>query len=455
MSDPGWSGGSRQVTPPPESPVYDWVPTHALRRAVTMVCLLLVVGVVAGRVDVVVIALPFAIGTAWALRRRPTALPAAAVRLADAAVPEGDDVGVTISVGNPEGAGGVAYDIATVRVSTSPWLRLEGGRRTYVAPVPPGQVADIGLAGPMLRWGRHRVGQVVAQAAACDALLWSRPVAAGPLWLRAYPATHHFDADDAMPRAAGLTGAHRSRRPGDGGELAGVRLFAPGDRLRRIDWRVSLRTRQLHVASTLSDRDAEVVLLLDVLSEAGVSGGVRGSASVLDVTVRAAAGIARHYLHRGDRVSLVEYTARMRRLRPASGRRQYLAALEWLLDVAPPMAGFEPNDRMFGAHVLSPDALVVVLTPLLDLTAAETLAGLARAGRFLVAVDTLPFQLTPPRSGDWSEVAFRLWRLERDNTIEQLREHGIPVVPWQGAGSLDVVLRDVSRMAVANRGVPR
>ena len=72
---------------------------------------------------------------------------------------------------------------------------------------------------------------------------------------------------------------------------------------------MSLRTRQLHVAATLSDRDAEVVVLLDVLAEAGRSGGVDGAASVLDTTVRAAAAIAEHYLHRGDRVSLLEYGA--------------------------------------------------------------------------------------------------------------------------------------------------
>ena len=81
-----------------------------------------------------------------------------------------------------------------------------------------------------------------------------------------------------------------------------------------------MRTRELHVAATLSDRDAEVVLLLDVLSEAGTSGGVKGSASVLDTTVRSAAAIAEHYLKRGDRVSLLEYGASARRLRP--GRRR-------------------------------------------------------------------------------------------------------------------------------------
>ncbi|GAB3945680.1 hypothetical protein GCM10027614_37870 [Micromonospora vulcania] len=87
------------------------------------------------------------------------------------------------------------------------------------------------------------------------------------------------------------------------------------------------------MAATLSDRDAEVVVLLDVLAEAGRSGGVGGAASVLDTTVRAAAAIAEHYLHRGDRVSMLEYGPGARRLRPAAGRRQYLTVLEWLLDV--------------------------------------------------------------------------------------------------------------------------
>jgi hypothetical protein len=93
---------------------------------------------------------------------------------------------------------------------------------------------------------------------------------------------------------------------------------------------------------------------------------------------------------------------------------------------------------------------VVVLTPLLDARSASMLAGLARAGRFVVAVDTLPAELAAPQgTSNWGGVAFRLWRLERENTIGQLREHGVPVVAWAGAGSLDVVLRDVARLASA------
>jgi uncharacterized protein (DUF58 family) len=339
--------------------------------------------------------------------------------------------------------------------------------RPYAASIGPNDNAGISLRGRALRWGIHDVGPVLVHASAADGLLLS-PLALGPsLQMRVYPRIESFDASDAMPRAAGMVGFHRSRRPGEGGELAGVRVFGPGDRLRRIDWRVSLRTRQLHVAATLSDRDAEVTLLIDLLHEAGRSGGIHGTRSVIDTAVRASAGIAEHYLHRGDRVSFVEYGFQGRRLRGSSGHRHYLAALEWLLHVNTAPSAYDPPPLLFGAHTLSSNALVIVLTPLVDTRSAAMLARLARGGRFVVAVDTLPGELldaldrTPAagprddRFGAYGGVAGRLWRLDRANTIAQLREHGVPVVTWAGAGSLDEVLRQVSRSAAAPKAVSR
>ncbi|MFV2115527.1 DUF58 domain-containing protein [Micromonospora sp. LOL_025] len=460
---------SPRESPPQEpEPAAGWAPTWALGRAVLLTGLLLIAGVLLGRVDLVVLAAPFAIGTAYALRRRPTALPQVWISADEGHLVEGGELTGTVTVGNPDL---LDYDVAVVRSRVSPWLRVERAtiagataasgtgsatapsvaERPFVTAVPRAAAVDLELTGTALRWGRHPIGPAGARAAAAHGLLVSRAVIAEPSRLRVYPKTEPFDAVEAMPRAAGLVGAHHSRRPGEGGELAGVRVFAPGDRLRRIDWRVSLRARQLHVAATLSDRDAEVVVLLDVLAEAGRSGGVAGAASVLDTTVRAAAAIAEHYLHRGDRVSMLEYGPAARRLRPATGRRQYLTVLEWLLEVRAESSPHEPYDQVFGPQLLSADALVVVLTPLLDERSAQMLARLARSGRFVVAVDTLPADLTPPKDRGWAEVAYRLWRLDRDTMIGQLREHGVPVVPWAGAGSLDQVLRDVARLATAPR----
>ncbi|MFF5174444.1 DUF58 domain-containing protein [Micromonospora sp. NPDC000089] len=440
-----------------------WAPTWALGRAVLLTGLLVIGAVLLGRVDLVVLAVPFALGTAYGLRRRPVAVPVLEIGADDAHLVEGAALTGRVTVGNPDAVG---YDVAVVRTRMSPWLRVErvgfggaavdvrrvgGTGRPFVTSVPRGAAVDLTLTGTALRWGRHPIGPAGARAAAADGLLLSRAVIEEPARLRVYPKTEPFEAVEAMPRAAGLVGGHRSRRPGEGGELAGVRVFGPGDRLRRIDWRVSLRTRQLHVAATLSDRDAEVVVLLDLLAEAGRPGGVGGAASVLDTTVRAAAAIAEHYLHRGDRVSMLEYGPSARRLRPATGRRQYLTVLEWLLDVRAESSAHEPYDQVFGPQVLSSDALVVVLTPLLDERSAQMLARLARGGRFVVAVDTLPTDLPAPKGEGWAEVAYRLWRLDRDTMVAQLREHGVPVVAWAGAGSLDQVLRDVARLATAPR----
>ncbi|MFI7575227.1 DUF58 domain-containing protein [Micromonospora sp. NPDC049497] len=446
-------------------PAAGWAPTRALGRAVLLTGLLLVAGVLLGRVDLIVLATPFAVGTAYALRRRPAALPQVWVSHDDEHLVEGGELTATVTVGNPDV---VDYDLAVLRTRVSSWLRVDRATiagavtrlgsdsspaidRPFVTGVPRDTAVDLVLGGGALRWGRHPVGPAGVRVCAAQGLLVSRVVIAEPARVRVYPVTEPFEAVEAMPRAAGLVGAHHSRKPGEGGELAGVRVFAPGDRLRRIDWRVSLRARQLHVAATLSDRDAEVVVLLDVLAEAGRSGGVKGTASVLDTTVRAAAAIAEHYLYRGDRVALLEHGPAARRLRPATGRRQYLTVLEWLLDVRAESSPQESYDHLFGPQLLSADALVVVLTPLLDERSAQMLARLARSGRFVVAVDTLPADLPPPKDRGWAEVAYRLWRLDRDTMIDQLREHGVPVVRWAGTGSLDQVLRDVARLAIAPR----
>ncbi|HEY3007166.1 MAG TPA: DUF58 domain-containing protein [Micromonosporaceae bacterium] len=440
-----------QEAPPAEASA-QWAPTRALGRGVLLSGLLLIGAVVLGRVDLVVLAVPFALGTAYSLRRRPERAPRVRLTADQTFLAEGGDVSAAIDVRNRDT---VAYDVVVVRTLISPWLKIRHGDRPFVSTIPRRGAADIALRGTALRWGRHPIGPAAAQAVACDGLLLGRPTVTGARGVRVYPVTEPFEADEAMPRAAGLVGGHRSRRPGEGGELAGVRVFAPGDRLRRVDWRVTLRTRQLHVVATLSDRDAEVVLMLDVLAEAGRSGGITGSASVLDTTVRAAAAIAEHYLHRGDRVSVLEYGPSARRLRPASGRRQYLTVLEWLLDVRALPSPYEPYEHVFGRHLLSSNALVVVLTPLIDPRSPQMLARLARSGRFVVAVNTLPETAAPPVRSAWSPVAYRLWRLERDNTIGQLREHGVPVVAWAGAGSLDLVLRDVARMASAPKAALR
>lgn len=431
--------------------VSPWVPTRAVRRGVGVAALALLLAAALGRVELVLLAVPFAVGTAVSLAARPGRPPRLSLTLAEQVSVEGGPVRARVTVENDD----PSPLLCVVSAQVPAWVRLRHGVGRYAALVRPSDATVVALTGTAHRWGRYRLGPASVRAVACDGLLAMQRQMLPAVPLTVYPISELFDSEQPLPRASGISGIHRSRRPGEGGELAGVRPFQAGDRLQRINWRVTRRTGELHVNATLSDRDAEVLLLLDVRHEAGVSGGVDGGASVLDASVRAAAALVEHYAHQGDRVALLELGSRLRRLRSGTGRMHFLAAMEWLVGVDTAPSGLAPGSRLVARGLHPPSALVIVLSPLLDRGSASLLAMLARAGRSLVAVDTLPAQLRPPVRSEWTGPAVRLWQLERANTIGRLRDAGVPVAAWRGAGSLDAMLRHVSRLAATSRVLAR
>ena len=90
-----------------------------------------------------------------------------------------------------------------------------------------------------------------------------------------------------------------------------------------------------------------------------------------------------------------------------------------------------------------------MLSPLLGSEVANGAAGLARAGRSVVLIDTLPADVELAEQDSWTELAWRLALLERDTLAGALTGFGVPVVPWLGSGSLDQVLIGLSRTARA------
>ncbi len=69
----------------------------------------------------------------------------------------------------------------------------------------------------------------------------------------------------AIPRTELLDrlGTHLTRHIGPGVEYADVRRYVPGDQLRTVNWPVSARRGSLHVTERLTDRAADVVVLID------------------------------------------------------------------------------------------------------------------------------------------------------------------------------------------------
>ena len=185
--------------------------------------------------------------------------------------------------------------------------------------------------------------------------------------------------------------------------------------------------------------------VVDGLRDIGVSGGVDGAASTLDLTVRAAAALAEHHVRTGDRVGLLVIAADGTRVPLGAGPR-HLHRLHGTLARVRTEARSVPPERLdLGAgsgsvvHVLSP----MLFTPLVTAT-----ASLQRRGGSVIVVDTLGEAM----SGGADRLALpslaaRMQRIERDDRLQRLAGLGTPVVPWRGPGTLDTVLHLLARRA--------
>jgi uncharacterized protein (DUF58 family) len=228
-----------------------------------------------------------------------------------------------------------------------------------------------------------------------------------------------------------------SRTKGEGIEYADIRDFVPGDRVRSINWRASARRQGLVVNERHPERNTDVVLFVDSFADVR-----RGTQSVLEEAVRAAAALAGRYLERRDRVGLVGFGGVLRWLQPGLGVTQRYRLLETMIEtgVEPTYAWRDVN--LLPARILPPKALVLALTPLVDarfVTALEDLSG-RRFDVAVVEVDPLP--LVDPGRTEEERLAYRLWRLEREVLRSRLVTMGVGVATW-GASDLDAALEGV------------
>ena len=63
-----------------------------------------------------------------------------------------------------------------------------------------------------------------------------------------------------------LHGQYQGITPGHGSDPGESRMYQVGDDVRRIDWNVTARTRELYVRDQIADRDLEGWLVVDVSS---------------------------------------------------------------------------------------------------------------------------------------------------------------------------------------------
>ena len=397
-----------------------WAPSAHYRRLATVALLPLLAAVILGHAGYLVLAAPLVAALALANRRPAYGARLTAQRSAERCV-EGEDISLRIRA-EP---GGPA-DWMHVTLLLPPALQPADGAVTQVQD---GGAAEAQCQVTARRWGRWK-GQAVVKIRSRGGLFdGSTTIELGEFTVLPRPPAL---SQLALPAELHTRiGQHIDRRPGEGAEFAGVRPFAPGDRLRRINWPVTSRRGELHVNQFAAERAAEIIAVIDAFTDTGPAGE-----STLDRAVRGTAGLARAYMRQGDRVGVVTIYGSLRWITPGAGHRQFFRIAESVLDTREALSYLPPDVSRVPRAVMPPGALVVFFSPLLDDRAIAAAMDLRERGHVLIVVDVLA---TQPPSGKTAldDLALRLWCLERQALRYRLQSVGIPVTGWPGRPSQD------------------
>jgi uncharacterized protein (DUF58 family) len=421
--------------------VTHWRSTSSLGRTLSVGGTGVAVALAAGRPGLVVVVAPLLVMGAMALLHKPTREPYVFSSLGHRQLHEGQGTRVRLETQDMDDV-----EHVTRVMSPQPFLAVhpvEGALGQLVAPGE--QIRPIEVS--PRRWGSRMVGaEKVALTTAWAGYRWG-PVAYIGREVGVLPTVSHVRSGGEAPQPIGLIGAHRSRRDGNGTEFSSIRRFHAGDRLRRINWRVSLRQGTLHVESTRAEEDTAVLLIVDALSDYGQSDGIGSTESSLDVTVRAAAALADQYVSGGDRVSLRVLSPAGEYAGYGTGTRHLRRILILLSRIRPGVPRDVAIDRI--DFRTTAGTVVVVISPMLSEPLATATVRLVRRGLPVIVVDPLPPGSTPTVYPDAeqvvSDLAWRMRLLDRNHLLAMLSAAGCPVVPWNGPRTLEEVLRRLSR----------
>ena len=282
------------------------------------------------------------------------------------------------------------------------------------------------------RWGRYPIRATVEVVAHGGLLTGTGTVDATDVTV--FPMTP--PQATALPQTELLDrlGTHLTRHIGSGVEYADIRAYVPGDQLRTVNWPVSARRGRLHVTQRLTDRSADVVVLID-----GYPQPAGPATESTERTVRGAAQVVQTALRNGDRAGIVALGGRRPRWLGADiGQRQFYRVLDTVLAAGDE---FETTTGTLAPRAaIPPGAIVVAFSTLLDTEFALSLIDLRRRGHVVVAVDVLQGS---PFAAQQDPLVDRMWTLQRSAMYRDMGTVGVDVVAWQADHTLDQSMRAV------------
>lgn len=282
------------------------------------------------------------------------------------------------------------------------------------------------VAATAQRWGRYFIRARVDAVARGGLLSGAAVVEAAEVIV--FPQTPPQSTPIPQTELLDRLGAHLTRHVGPGVEYADIRAYVPGDQLRAVNWPVSARRGELHVTQRLTDRAADVVVLIDTYRQpAGPA------TAATERVVRGAAQVVQTALRHGDRAGIVALGGNQPRWLGADiGQRQFYRLLDTVLGAGD---RFENTTGTLAPRAAVPaGAIVIAFSTLLDTEFALALIDLRRRGHVVIAVDILD---STPFGDEQDPLVNRMWALQRSAMYRDMATVGVDIVLWHQDGGLE------------------
>ena len=393
----------------------------------------LLAAVALGRPELAVLAAPFAVVPALGLplARRPSVRSWSTVDVERTV--EGELVTLELELRSEH-----AVPHAEIALDLPDGAEVEEGPHPALVRLPAGSSIELSWRVRLTRWGAYDVGEAVIRSRDALGLFVYEFRVGERLPVKVYPAAERLQSLLRPLATQPTAGNQVARERGDGIEFADLRPFVPGDRLRRINWRATARSRELWVNELHPERNTDVVIFVDTFVEAR-----RADLGTLDLSVRAAATLAERYLAHRDRVGLVVFGGLLNWLTPATGIVQRYRIVDALLDAEIMLSYAWKEIDIVPRRTLPPQALVVALSPLLDDRALEALGDLRRRGFDVAVIEVSPVPFAPG-GGARDGIVDRLWLLKRAARRTAFHALGVPVVEWRDGAALQSAIDEVA-----------
>jgi len=160
-----------------------------------------------------------------------------------------------------------------------------------------------------------------------------------------------------------LSGEHRSPYFGQSIEFLQHREYAPGDDLRRIDWKVWAKQDRLYVKQYEEETNLRATLVVDV--SAGMKYG-SGPLNKYEYASTIAVSLAYLLLRQQDAVGCVAFDDKVRRTVPIRSRMNHLQSIIQALDASAPRDKTDLSKVLYDVAEVTPRrGLVVIISDLL------------------------------------------------------------------------------------------